>query len=350
MTTGIVKDRRFLDHNAGAGHIENPGRLEAVHAMIEGGLPFSYVLIEPRPATREEVERVHTRAYIEALSRTAGKPFLMLDPDTSTTAKSYDTALLAAGGAIKAADMILAGDVQNGFALVRPPGHHAERGRAMGFCLINNVAVAAEHLLRARGLRKILIIDWDLHHGNGTQNAFYDRKDVLYFSTHQFPYYPGSGFWDEAGTGDGTGFTVNVPLAPGKNDDEYLFIFRSLLGPIAAAYRPEFVLVSAGFDIYRHDPLGGMRVTPEGFAALAAEITSLADKICQGRALFVLEGGYDPGGLSDGVKQVLLQMAGKGEPPSIKGEISAGIQKELDPVFKTQREFWPVKYHHLSSG
>lgn len=342
MTTGIVKDGRFLDHNMGAGHIESPERLEAVHAMLEEGLPFSSVLIEPRPATREEVERVHTRAYIDSLSRTAGKPYLMLDPDTSTTAKSYDTALLAAGGTIKAADMILAGDVQNGFALVRPPGHHAERGRAMGFCLINNVAVAAEHLVRARGLRKILIVDWDLHHGNGTQNAFYDRKDVLYFSTHQFPYYPGSGSWDEVGTGDGTGFTVNVPLAPEKNDSEYLFIFRSLLGPIAESYRPEFILVSAGFDIYRYDPLGGMRITPAGFAALSAELKSLADKLCQGRALFVLEGGYDPGGLSEGVKQVLLQLAGKGESPAVKAEITPGIQKELDPVFKIQGGFWPL--------
>jgi acetoin utilization deacetylase AcuC-like enzyme len=191
------------------------------------------------------------------------------------------------------------GKLQNGFALVRPPGHHAESDHPKGFCIFNNVAIAAEYLVRKYGLKRILIADWDLHHGNGTQNAFYSRSDVLFFSTHQFPYYPGSGNWDEIGEEAGQGFTINVPLGPGKTDEDYLFIYKNILGPIAAAYKPEFILISAGFDIYGGDPLGGMLVTGEGFGALAAALLSIAGEQAQGRILFTLEGGYSLEGLAD---------------------------------------------------
>jgi len=342
MTTGIVKDDRYLAHNFGAGHIEGPERLEAIHAKIEKGLPFPAKLIEPRPAAVEELAYIHDPQYIALISRQAGKRYVELDPDTSMTAGSYEAALLAAGGAIRAADMILDGEVDDAFALVRPPGHHAERHHAAGFCIFNNIAVAAEHLIRRRGLRRVLIADWDLHHGNGTQNAFYSRNDVLFFSTHRYPFYPGSGYWNEAGADAGEGFTVNVPLAAGKGNADYRFIYRNVLGPIAAAYRPEFVLVSAGFDIYAGDPLGGMEVTAEGFGALAAELLAMAREHARGRILFILEGGYDPEGLAGGVLQVLGQAAGKAPLPGEPAEPSPQTRLEIAPVVETHRKYWPI--------
>jgi acetoin utilization deacetylase AcuC-like enzyme len=330
---GIVDDARFLDHNRGAGHIEGPERLEAVREMIAAGLPFSWRRIEPRPATDEELRAVHSPAYLEALSRTAGQPYVRLDADTSATALSFETARLAAGAAIAAADAVLDGTVSSAVALLRPPGHHAERDRAMGFCLINNIAVAAEHLIRARGLGRVLVVDWDLHHGNGTQRAFWARKDVLYFSTHAYPYYPGSGYWDERGTSDGTGYTVNIPLAAGKGDREFAWIYREILGPIARGFRPEFVLVSAGFDIAAGDPLGPMQVTPRGFSALAAEVLGAAGETAGGRVLFLLEGGYDPARLAEGIRRTLLQASGAVPPPDVEGPPPAFLE-EMRPALE----------------
>jgi acetoin utilization deacetylase AcuC-like enzyme len=342
MTTGIVKDDRYLAHNLGAGHIEGPERLEVIHAVIERGLPPSCALIEPRPASREELEYIHAPEYVGLISRLAGRRYVELDQDTSMTAGSYEAARLAAGGAIRAADMIMDGEVRNAVALVRPPGHHAERGQALGFCIFNNIAVAAEHLLRRRGLRRILIADWDLHHGNGTQNAFYFRKDVLFFSTHRFPFYPGSGYWNEAGAEAGEGFTVNVPLTAGKGNEDYRFIYRTVLGPIAAAFRPEFILVSAGFDIFAGDPLGGMEVTAEGFGALAAELLTMARDHAQGRILFVLEGGYSPEGLAAGVLQVLAQLSGKAQLPDVAADASLQTRAEIAPVIDVHGRYWPI--------
>lgn len=340
MSVGIVDDARFLDHNRGAGHIEGPERIEAVREMIAAGLPFDWRRIEPRPATDDELGAVHSPGYIGLLSRTAGRPYVQLDADTSVTALSFETARLAA---VAAADAVLDGTVSSAFALVRPPGHHAERDRAMGFCLFNNIAVAAEHLIRKRGLGRVLIADWDLHHGNGTQRTFYARNDVLFFSTHAYPYYPGSGFWNETGTGEGQGFTVNVPLAPGKGDREYLWIYRNVLGPIARAFRPEIILVSAGFDIAADDPLGAMRVTPAGFSGLAGLILGLARELAGGKVLFLLEGGYDPSRLAEGVRQTLLQAAGAAGPVPAAGEgVEGGFLEEIKPAFDYQRPFWPL--------
>ncbi|OGD22846.1 MAG: histone deacetylase, partial [Candidatus Aminicenantes bacterium RBG_16_63_16] len=298
MTTGIVKDRRYLEHDMGPGHPESPDRLKTIYKMLEKSTAFSsYPVIAPRPATGAEIELIHTKPYHDLIRRTAGRERVYLDPDTSTSAKSYETALLAAGGALRAAEMIIERKIDNAFALVRPPGHHAEASEARGFCIFNNVAVAAEHLVRSSGLKRILIVDWDLHHGNGTQHSFEDRDDVLYFSTHQFPHYPGTGHWSEVGKGKGEGFTVNVPLAAGKTDADFLFIFRRLLAPIARAFRPEFILVSAGFDIFAGDPLGGMELSVAGFGVLAAELQELARSLSARRILYVLEGGYNLFGL-----------------------------------------------------
>jgi len=342
MSTGIVKDWLYKEHNMGAFHPESPQRIEAIYSMVEKEITFSYSEIKPRLATEEEIQMIHFPSYVQAIKDTSGKERVMLDPDTATSSRSFEIALLAAGGLLEAIDHIMKGKIKNGFALVRPPGHHAEGARAMGFCLFNNVAIAAEYLIKKHSLKRILIVDWDLHHGNGTQHSFQKRKDVLYFSTHQYPHYPGTGYWDEIGEGEGEGFTVNVPLTPGKTNEDYLFIFQKILSPISAAFKPEFILVSAGFDIYRSDPLGGMLVSEEGFGALTWELLSLAQELCQDRLLLTLEGGYDLQGLQLGIKNVLLQLGGEGKKPEIKAEISPRTQEELAPIFNIQKKYWPL--------
>lgn len=342
--TGVVRDVRFLDHNYGAGHIEGPERMESIYASLRTEPILPLTPIEPRPATIEEIALIHSPEYVAFISRTAGKRYLQLDPDTSVTARSFDTALLAAGGTMRAADAIMAGEIRNGFSLVRPPGHHAERNGARGFCLFNNVAVTADHLIRRHGLKRVLIADWDLHHGNGTQNAFYERDDVLYFSTHQFPYYPGSGYWDETGAGAGEGYTVNVPLTAGKTDCDYAWIYRNILGSVARAYRPEFILVSAGFDILDGDPLGGMLLTRAGTAALTAEVMALAEDLCGGRLLFVLEGGYDLVGLAEGVKSVFAQLVGEAGPATVRAEIEPATRLEIEPFRHFHGSRWPLSF------
>ena len=342
MLTGIVKDWRYMEHDMGAFHVETPQRIEAIYRMLEKEITFPFQDIKPRPATEDEVSMIHTAAYVNLIKETSGKDRVQLDPDTATSSHSYQVALLASGGLLRAIELAMEGKIQNGFALVRPPGHHAEASRAMGFCLFNNVAIGAEYLVRKYKLKRVLIVDWDLHHGNGTQQAFYARKDILYFSVHQYPHYPGTGYWDEKGTGEGEGFTVNVPVSFGKTDDDYMFIFNKILSPIASFFRPEFILVSAGFDIHQNDPLGGMRVSDAGFGKMTASLMDIAHQFSQERILFTLEGGYDLNGLRQGVKQVLLYLGGKGEKTEEKAKISSNIERELAPVFETQKRYWKI--------
>jgi len=342
MKTGIVKDWRYMEHDMGAFHVESPKRIDVIYRMIERDISFPYKAIEPRLAAEEEIGMIHASSYVQAIKETSGKDRVILDPDTSTSARSYEVALLAAGGLLKAADLVIERDIQNGFAIVRPPGHHAEASSAMGFCLFNNVAIGAEYLLKKQGIRRILIVDWDLHHGNGTQNTFYGRNDVLYFSTHQYPHYPGTGRWDEVGRGEGEGFTVNVPLSFGVGDEGFLYIFKEILSPIASLFKPEFILVSAGFDIYKDDPLGGMMVSDEGFGALTSVLSELAHRLCNDRLLITLEGGYDLRGLEQGVKHVLFNLAGEGEELRIEAKSSPMLDKILTPVFETQRKYWKI--------
>lgn len=341
MKSGIVLDKRYLDHNMGDSHPESPKRIETIHRIIERKIAFPFLKIEPRTASEEEIQWIHTRAYLDSIKNTAGKDKVKLDSDTATNAKSYQTALLAAGGVLKGIDLIMDGKIKNCFAPVRPPGHHAEATRAMGFCLFNNIAIGAEYLLRKHHLNKILIVDWDIHHGNGTQNAFYQRDDVLYFSIHQSPHYPGTGHWSETGIEKGEGFNLNVPLLTGKTDQDFLYVFQNIVKPVAAAFKPEFILVSAGFDIAASDPLGGMDISPLGFGALARELLDLAGLFSQERILFLLEGGYDLKALEQGVIQVLLQMSGEAKKPNIQATASPEIQNELVPVFDNLKEFLP---------
>jgi len=336
--TGIVIDRRYLNHTMGSYHVEGPQRIEVLLRLVASADKRAWRMIEPRLATEEELCRIHERSYVDFLKATAGRDWTFLDPDTGASALTYETALLAAGGALAAVDAILDGRVRNAFALVRPPGHHAEPAQAMGFCFFNNVAVAAAHLLAARGLKRILIVDFDVHHGNGTQAAFYERDDVLYFSTHQVPFYPGSGRASETGAGRGRGYTLNVPLLAGKGDGDFLFIFRELLAPAAARYRPDFILVSAGFDIAVEDPLGGMEVTAEGFGDMASELVKMAEESAAGRLAFVLEGGYSLQALEAGVGEVLRRLSGqKARREAAPGPLPT-LRQEIEPSFRAARE------------
>ena len=345
--TGIVQDERYLDHDMGFDHPESPERLVAINKMLASPeLAAKFIPIAARPATIDELALVHRRPYIDSVARTAGKSYTPLDPDTSTSAGSFEAALLAAGGLLNAIDDVFSGEVDNAFALVRPPGHHAEDGRAMGFCLFNNVAIGARYALTRHNLERVLIVDWDLHHGNGTQHAFYEDQAVLYFSTHQFPYYPGTGNLTENGRGAGLGYTVNVPLRPGADDQLYLDIFRKILQPVALKFRPELILVSAGFDIYSEDPLGGMAVTREGFACLTRVVMNIADVCCEGRLVMTLEGGYHVEGQSAAVKEVLREMRDDSHCDVDHPRFAAGNARPEDPIIPKVmdqiRPYWPV--------
>ncbi len=310
MRVGIVKHEIYKEHVMDSCHPESPLRLEYIYAMLNEIRDGDLVFIEPRPATHEEIALVHEPRYIASIASTRGRDYFRLDPDTSTCEKSYEAALMAAGGILNLLDAVQDGRIDSGFALVRPPGHHAESGRAMGFCIFNNIAIGARYLQKKYRLKRVLIADFDLHHGNGTQRVFYKDPDILYFSTHQYPYYPGTGGYRDIGEAEGKGFTVNVPFSYGMGDDEYEYAFREILVPVANAYKPEFVLVSAGFDAYYSDPLGGMSVTEKGFAAMTRILLDTARKNCNGKLVCTLEGGYDVRGEASSVKAVLTEMKG----------------------------------------
>jgi acetoin utilization deacetylase AcuC-like enzyme len=294
----------------GAGHPESPERLRAILARLQtSGVLNRLERIEPAAAADQWITAVHAASYVAQLKAAAPqRGRVYLDPDTSMSSGSLPAAYLAAGGALTAVDAILEGRVNNAFCAVRPPGHHAEQARAMGFCLFNNVAIATRYLQRRHGVGRVLIVDWDVHHGNGTQHTFYEDPSVLFFSTHQFPYYPGTGRPSEEGDGKGRGTTINVPMPPGQGDEEYREVFERILVPAADAFKPQWIVVSAGFDAHRDDPLAGMALTDNGYATLTAIVTSIARRHCQGRVLSCLEGGYHLPALSSSVERHLLAL------------------------------------------
>ena len=301
---GVAQDPRFERHRGPAGHPERPERLAAVSKAVEERSP-RLARIEPRPARDEEILRVHGAEHLALLEEAARRAPTRLDPDTYVSAESAEIARLAAGTTVEAARRVARGELDAAFVAVRPPGHHAEAARAMGFCLLNHVAIAARALQREDGLGRVLVLDWDVHHGNGTQHVFEADPSVLYFSTHQFPYYPGSGDFGEAGTGPGEGATVNVPLAAGCGDEEYIGVMARAFAPITRAFRPDMLLVSCGFDAHADDPLASMEVSGAGFRALARIARAVADECCGGRMVLVLEGGYALSGLYEGTSAVL---------------------------------------------
>ncbi|MFO0773056.1 MAG: histone deacetylase [Nitrospiraceae bacterium] len=309
-TTGFVCDPQYLEHDMGPGHPESPERLRAIVARLEStGLMGRLTRIPPRRATDADILRIHTAAYLQKL--TASQPTsgrVSLDPDTSMSSGSLPAAYLATGGALAACDAIMAGTVRHAFCAVRPPGHHAEASRAMGFCLLNSVAVTARYLQATHGLAKILIVDWDVHHGNGTQHSFEDDPTILFFSTHQYPHYPGTGRATETGRGAGEGFTINVPMSAGEGDEDYVDVFERVLVPAADRFKPDAVIVSAGFDAHCDDPLASMALTESGYAALTAIVGGIATRHAQGRLLSCLEGGYNLTALAASVEAHLTAL------------------------------------------
>ncbi|MBI4400897.1 MAG: histone deacetylase [Nitrospirae bacterium] len=308
--TGFVYHPDYLKHDMGFGHPESPERLRAIVLRLEAsGVLDRLVRIEPVLASDEWITQVHAPSYLAGLkARSPSSGRVSLDPDTSISPGSLPAAYLAAGGALAAADAIMAGKVENAFCAVRPPGHHAERDRAMGFCLFNNVAIAARYLQRRHGVERVLIVDWDVHHGNGTQHTFSDDPSVLFFSTHQYPYYPGTGRATERGEGKGEGTTINVPMSSGQGDEDYRDVFERVLVPATDAFRPDFVLISAGFDAHRDDPLAGMGLTEDGYATLSGIVAGIARRHSRGRILSCLEGGYNLNALSASVERHLLAL------------------------------------------
>jgi len=341
--TGVVRHDSYKQHLAEFPHVESPQRLKVIYDMLdEADMAGKFVSVSPRPATHDELAWVHSHSYIERVAGTDGKPHMSLDPDTQTTPLSFQAAKLAAGGLFSLVDKIFDATIENGFALVRPPGHHAETDRAMGFCLFNNVALGARYAMNTYGVKKILIVDWDLHHGNATQKTFYADPDVLYFSTHQYPYYPGTGSLKEVGHGDGMGLTVNVPLRPGYGDSDFFKIFKQILYPIASAFKPELIFVSAGFDTYVDDPLGGMEVTPQGYAAMTRLIMDLAKAYASERLAFTLEGGYHLAGLRESVRAVLKELAGDSilKPATLEELEKGATPPVVEDVIQVQRPYW----------
>ncbi len=344
--TGIVKDNRYLLHSGGFSHPESPERLAGIYEMLDNpAMSWKFTRIEAREATYDEIASVHSPSYIDFIAGTEGKDHVILDPDTVTSPETYHIAKLAAGGLCNAIDSVMNGEVDNAFAFVRPPGHHAGRHTAAGFCIFNNVAIGAMHAMLKHGLKKILIVDWDLHHGNGTQSIFYREPRVLYFSTHQYPYYPGTGSMQEIGQDKGEGYTINVPMRAGAADASCVNIFLKILEPVALEYQPQLLLVSAGFDAYFKDPLGRMRLTPEGFAALARILLNIADICCHGRLVAVLEGGYHVAGLAKSAKSVLEEMSDENHFSSerfsaLEQDIDEDTDRLIRQVTSTIRPYW----------
>jgi acetoin utilization deacetylase AcuC-like enzyme len=313
MSVGLIYDPVYLEHDTGT-HVENSQRLIATVSHLEDThLNDKLVLLSPRAATYEELTSVHAPEYITKIRSQVEKGGGWLDHDTVVSPGSYNAAIYAAGGALTAIDAVVNRQVNSAFALVRPPGHHATCWQAMGFCIFNNIAIAAKYALANLDINRILVIDFDVHHGNGTQDTFYADRHVLYFSTHEYPFYPGTGSIDETGARDGEGFTVNVPLLAGWGDDEYQTVFEDVLAPVAKRFEPQLIMVSAGYDAHWADSLASMQLSVSGFARLTEIIKTLADMLCKGRMVFVLEGGYHLEALSLSVAATLDILCGNNQ-------------------------------------
>ena len=309
FATSLFMSPAFAGHDTGS-HPENPGRFAAIRGALESsGLLVGRQLPKVEPARDEQITRVHSERHLQGLEAIVMQGGGWIDQDTVVDVHSLEIARFAAGAGIAAVDHVLAANEgqRHAFALGRPPGHHATPDRAMGFCLLNSIAISAAHALDS-GLERVAIIDWDVHHGNGTQEAFYGRNDLFFCSIHQWPLYPGSGASNERGAGTGEGWTLNLPLPAGSDDLDYLEVFDRAVAPAVRAARPQLILVSAGYDAHKDDPLGGMAVTTNGFRVLTQRVSALADESCEGRLVFVLEGGYDLAALTGSILASIAEL------------------------------------------
>jgi acetoin utilization deacetylase AcuC-like enzyme len=336
MSLILITSDHFADHVTPPGHPERVERAAVMRATAEAWKQRGGIVREPRVATRDELLRVHSDHHLAVIDATAGTA-VALDPDTFTSPDSRDVALLAAGAVIGGVETVLQSAATRVFALVRPPGHHAERDRAMGFCLFNNAAAGAAHAL-ALGLERVAVMDYDVHHGNGTQEIFYEDSRVLYISTHQYPYYPGTGAAGEVGRGKGAGFTVNVPLDAGATDGDYHAVFASIVIPVIDQFRPQLLLVSAGFDGHERDPLARMRLSAEGYAALTGALCGAADRHCQGRVIAVTEGGYELEALKSCYGSTVSVLSG--------AEVSHTIDPSRGPTARSRMAIDAVRAAH----
>ena len=346
--TGVVIDRRFLDHDTPPGHPESPERLAMLLDLVTRlKTDLNLTAIAPEPAAAEEILLVHSSRYLEQVAATQYKEQTFLTPDTIASPRTFQTALLACGAVITAIKAIVAGTIENGAVFVRPPGHHAEQGRAMGYCIFNNVAVGAMYARKVMGLSRVLIVDFDVHHGNGTYHIFEKDPAVLFFSTHQYPLFPGTGLFTETGSGSGEGYSVNIPLSKGFGEAEFTAIFMKILKPVAREFKPDLILVSAGFDIHRSDPLGKMKVTARGFGPITASIMDIAKENRAG-LVFVLEGGYHIRALKKSVETMLRVLSGETESKYPVVAAAADKKKTNQVVHRcchVHRAFWKELSH-----
>jgi acetoin utilization deacetylase AcuC-like enzyme len=342
MPVLVLNSARFGEHTPPPGHPERPERQDVMEVVAAQWRQRGGLVAEPAPAPLDAILGVHSAQFVEALASATGRA-VMLDPDTFTSAESWEITQLAAGAAIGAVDAVLEGRATRAAALVRPPGHHSNRDRARGFCLVNNAAVAAAHALD-RGLARVAIVDFDVHHGNGTQEIFESDPRVLYVSTHQWPFYPGTGHVEDVGVGTGRGFTVNVPIERGATDGDYALVFSELVGPVTSRFNPELVIVSAGFDAHEEDPIGSMRMSASGFALLTGQLCTVADQCASGRVVLVTEGGYHLHALAESLAASLAAME-EGAPPAdaVSGGATAASERgprALMEARAAQSAFW----------
>ena len=300
--TGYISDPFYLKHK-NEPHPENPGRLNAIQKNIESSKYYNNLtLIQPRKATVEDIAKVHGTGYIRSVEDSCRNGVRNLDADTVISSDSYQAALLSAGAGLEALDKILEGTVGNAFCAVRPPGHHAEQNKAMGFCLFNNVGVIARYAQDIKNIQKIFIFDWDVHHGNGTQHSFYKDSSIYYSSIHQYPFYPGTGGVDETGTGDGLGSNLNLPMRAYSCDADYINAIEHKLIPVIQKFNPDLIIISAGFDAHENDPLAQINLSTECYGKMTQKLMEIANDVCDGRILSMLEGGYDYSALADSVQ------------------------------------------------
>lgn len=353
--TAIYQSPLFLNHETGRDHAESPERLRCLYELInQPEMAKLFLFPQFSKASASTVQLNHTKEHVAEVAATSAHVAAYLDADTRTSAGSYEAALLAAGAVTDGINRLVSGEIDNGFCLVRPPGHHAERDQSMGFCLFNNIAIGARHALKKHKMDRIMIVDWDLHHGNGTQHSFYRQQSVLYCSIHQYPYYPGTGALVEYGEGQGTGYTVNLPLSGRHGDAHYARIVDTIIQPIVLTYKPQLILVSCGFDCMAGDPLGTMAVTAGGIAYMTRAMIRLADQVCEGKLLFVLEGGYDLNNLQGGVLAVATELLGAPLPseqvfkPADGSDLrcsAAAVEAEsasIDQAVDFLKNWWPL--------
>ena len=351
--TGVVWDPVYLEHVTDEGHPDHPRRLIPLYRLLQDPLMnCRFTTIVPPAATDEEILLVHSPSYLNQVKATAAQAASSLSADTLTCERSFTVAALAAGGTIEAIRRVVSGTLSHALVLARPPGHHAERSRAMGYCIFNNVAIGSMAARTAMGLERVMVVDWDLHHGNGTQHMFERDPSVFFFSSHQSPHYPGTGHFTDTGQGPGEGTTMNIPLKRGCGDGEFVAIYQRLLAPVARGFKPQLILVSVGFDIHASDPLGGMKVTPAGFAGLTRLILDIARQTCAGRVVFCLEGGYHADALADSALAMIDELTGRTS-TDVDAMAATADPTRLNTIVNrclhTHRRFWKELDDQLSN-